>query len=70
MLHGLLDSTRVILPPLDHFFNDMADSPFLCTSTPLAFTFSIFLLTVLILLILDIRHSCLGVHKPIDMQQS
>ena len=70
MLHGLLDSTRVILPPLYHFFNDMADSPLLSTSASLAFAFSILLLTVLIVFILDICHSILSVHKSIDMQQS
>lgn len=70
MLHRLLNSTRVILPPLNHFFNDMANSPLLSTSASLAFAFSILLLTLLILFILDIRHSSLSVHKSIDMQQS
>jgi hypothetical protein len=48
----------------------MPDSPLLSPSALLPFPFIVILLALFILLILDVGHSCLRIHKSIDVQKS
>lgn len=48
----------------------MPNSSLLRPSALLSLSFIVILLAIFFLLILDVGHSCLGVHKPVNMQES
>lgn len=68
MLQRLINGTRIVLPPFDDFFNNMAYPPLLRPPRLLPFGLPIFI-TFLIVLILNVGNSGLSVHKAVNMQK-
>ena len=67
MLQRLINGPWVILSPLNNFLNYMPDSPLLSPSTLPPFPLIVFILALFIMLVFDVSHSSLRIHKSVDI---